>query len=829
MTRHPLTGVRVNHSSLAPSGLLLRLTATLLAVALVPAVALGLPPTSERLAAIRADQPASISRAQSALLQRRDLVGGNVREGFAVRSHFVDAEGRTVIRFDQTFDGRPVWGSQAIVHVEPGGAVRPLAQGLRATLALPPGPPRLDPAQATTIALRDLAPRGRLGASPKVELVAFPSEFTAVLRVRPGSSPGSLALDRSPGPPVRRPAAPYVWAYQVRTFLFNGLDGHREQSYLIDAETGSILRRWSELQSVIAPPTAANGTGLSFYRGTVPLSTAVATDGSFALNATDRGTLPQPFVAAQGFTQVGLATYWAAVDLVANGLAFFPYEAHVTDTWGDGTVYPVAWDFVNGGMLWDQNAAATVEWPLGALTPSGETAAVDAHYGLSATWDFYRNVFGRDGIDDLGTSTLAIVHSLNGQASNPIPEVDNAHWSPWLFGMEFGDGSYPKDPAGLLALTELDITGHELSHGVTQETAALIYAGLPGGLNEASSDIMGKMVEAYTDGGGTGPVIAEFAGGGFEPWRIARHSVPDGGSLRSMYRPSLDGVSADAWYDGLEQADVHFSSGPINRMFFYLSQGGSSDPADPTYSVYLPGGMKGIGNDRAARIWFRALTEQFGPATNFETARAGAIAAAQELFSPGSAEEAAVMNAFAAVNVGAASGQQPRVKVVMPVVNPPGSFLFTNAVPDGVLSKVQIFPTRADVKVRVVVQNATDQRVTWVLGSPHGSYQAGNIDADGTWRTPSFPFYADLIAINATSVADPTQFARGQALLVELDADTDGEVDAIDLGSVAMAWGLKAMPPQPAVMVAGGGGPTAVDDWDLVFFTQGFMNAWAAQ
>jgi hypothetical protein len=276
-------------------------------------------------------------------------------------------------------------------------------------------------------------------------------------------------------------------------------------------------------------------------------------------------------------------------------------------------------------------------------------------------------------------------------------------------------------------------------------------------------------------------------------------------------------------------ADVHYSSGPINRMFFFLSQGGSSDPADPTYSVYLPGGMKGLGNDRAARIWFKALTEQFGPAANFETARAGAIAAAQDLYSPGSAEEAAVMNAFAAINVGSAPGQPSRVKVTMPVVNPPGSFLYANAQPDGILSKVQIFPTRAEVKVRVAVQNSADQRVTWTLSSPHGAPQAGNILPGGTWQTPGFPFYADLISMSATSVADPTQFARGHALLVELDADTDLEVDAIDLGSVAMAWGLTVMPPQPAVMVAGGGGATSVDDWDLVFFTQGFMNAWAAQ
>jgi hypothetical protein len=185
-----------------------------------------------------------------------------------------------------------------------------------------------------------------------------------------------------------------------------------------------------------------------------------------------------------------------------------------------------------------------------------------------------------------------------------------------------------------------------------------------------------------------------------------------------------------------------------------------------------------------------------------------------------------VMNAFAAVNVGSAPGQPPRVRVRLPIVNAPGSFLYDNAVPEAILQKVQIFPTRADVSVRVSVENTADTRVVWKLGSDSGDFEAGVIRADGTWRTPGFPFYADLLSITATSAADPNQFARGRVLLMELDADADNEVDAVDLGLVAMTWGLRVPPPRPAAQIAGGGGSAAVDDWDLVFFTQAFTNAW---
>ncbi|HTL97551.1 MAG TPA: hypothetical protein VL181_01985, partial [Holophagaceae bacterium] len=81
-----------------------------------------------------------------------------------------------------------------------------------------------------------------------------------------------------------------------------------------------------------------------------------------------------------------------------------------------------------------------------------------------------------------------------------------------------------------------------------------------------------------------------------------------------------------------------------------------------------------------------------------------------------------------------------------------------------------------------------------------------------------------LVTINARSEADPAQFAVGRMLLVELDADTDNETDAIDLGSVAMVWGLPQAP-HVAEELAG----TSVSDWDLVFFDQAFQNAHPAQ
>jgi hypothetical protein len=288
-----------------------------------------------------------------------------------------------------------------------------------------------------------------------------------------------------------------------------------------------------------------------------------------------------------------------------------------------------------------------------------------------------------------------------------------------------------------------------------------------------------------------------------------------------MYKPSLDGLSPDQWYDGIGVMDVHFSSGPLNRMFYFLCEGASANSADPTYSPYLPGGMAGIGNDNAARIWYKTLTEYLSPDASYESARTAAIQAADDLYGKGSQEEAAVLSAFAAVNVGSAPGQAPRVRISFPVVHPDGSPLGgSNTSPTGILAKVQIFPTRTPVTVSCTVENATNPALSWSLGDATDGETGGVINTDGTWTTPMWTYSTDFLVLKATSQEDPLEYAKGRVFVAELDSDMDTETDAIDLGTVAMACSLPNAP-RPAAFPAGMPG-----DWNLVWFDEAFRNAW---
>jgi len=783
--------------------------------------AVTLPPT--QLASIKAQQPARVALAQSQLLNLRSQVGLGSEAGFKPRTTFTNPQGRTVARFTQTHQGRRVWGGEAIAHIESNGAVHALTQGVKASITLA-GEPRLSPDQAKAIALQSLAPKGAMTAAPKVEPVVFPTRFTGGMATRFDPATKREVLDREMSTWAKAPSEPYVWAYEVRTLLMNQQDGHKELNFIVDANTGAILRKWNAIQG----DTPATNTGNSYFRGQVSLSTAQAADGTYSLNAMDRGTLPNPYLAELGVTQTGMTTYSGAFYPDTWQWGFEPYTGHTSTTWGSGNLISFPYDWATQKTLFDSLVGfPATTWVLqGAMRPDGETNAVDAHFGVCATWDFYKNVFGRNGIDDQGTSPYAVAHVMGGNW-DPYPLFDNAFWSPWTFSMNFGDGSYDlvNSPTGMVNLTELDITAHEVSHGVMEYSGGFIYAGQSGGLNEGNSDFFGKMTQAYVEGGEQGAAIPDFPTDDLTKWEIGHNSVVSGAMpFRYMYKPSLDGISADGLFDGIQDLDVHYSSGVFNRCMFFLTSGASSDPASPTFSPYLPQGMAGLGNDKAARIWYKALTEHLVADTDFNAARAGSILAAREIFGADSPEEAAVWKAWAAVNVGpSVLGEAPRVWVSWPETNPPGDFVFTHAADPEKWRQVLFVPTRTVLKLQVNVANTDNKAATFALAAANLSWQAGIVDPDGTWTTPSESYYGDIIRIKATSQAEPAQFAMGKMCLLQIDADLDNETDVFDLGYVAMNWGL-AYNHMPKATANIGGSYDGVDDWSVVLFDQAFTN-----
>ena len=519
------------------------------------------------------------------LPERCASLGLGTDDALEIKDVRTDPDGTRHVRLQQLHQGLRVWGGQAILHLAPGGAELPVTDALVRRIQLDPHP-NLDTAEALAVTHQSETPQGPYTRPPTSELVVYPA---TALEPAEGSAGGRNAMDFAPR--VTR----FHLAYHIHLALDNGVPETRHDDYLVDAHTGAILKRWSTLFTLQSKGNPAVTTGRSQYSGEVQLGTFAADCGYVMADPTRRS----------------ISTRDLAGDTGGHGALYVSQ----TGQWGDGQNYDPG---------------------RGTKSANGQTAAVDAHFGLQTTWDFYRNILGRDGIDGKGRTAFNLVHYSS--------SYDNAFWDDECFCMTYGDGQTFK------TLTALDVVGHEVSHGLCHSTADLQYDGESGGLNEANSDIFGIMVHLYgTQRHGKGPRL---------PARGARWTV--GADLqtpayptpiRYLYKPSLDGFSPDAWSPDLDTLDVHFSSGPMNRAFYFLCEGASPNPGDDRYSPYLRHGMTGIGNDKALRIWWRTLSTYLTPTSRYLDARRGAIRAAEDLYGACSPESIAVRLAFHGINV----------------------------------------------------------------------------------------------------------------------------------------------------------------------------------
>ncbi len=258
------------------------------------------------------------------------------------------------------------------------------------------------------------------------------------------------------------------------------------------------------------------------------------------------------------------------------------------------------------------------------------SAGADAQYGTNVTWDYYKNVHGRNGIFGTGAGSYNRVHYGNGYV--------NAFWDGTK--MTYGDG----DGVEFGPLVSLDVAGHEMSHGVTEHSANLTYSGESGGLNESTSDIFGTMVEFYAANAND---PGDYLIG--EEFDLASHS-----GFRRMDKPSSDGASYDCWSSGVGNADVHYSSGVGNHFFYLLAEGsGAKTIGGVAHNSPTCNGstVTGIGRDAAGKIWYRALTVYMTSSTNYAGARTASLNAARDLYGAGSTQYNAVAAAWSAVSV----------------------------------------------------------------------------------------------------------------------------------------------------------------------------------
>ncbi|MEU6147658.1 M4 family metallopeptidase [Streptomyces sp. NPDC047081] len=377
-------------------------------------------------------------------------------------------------------------------------------------------------------------------------------------------------------------------AWKTQAAAQDSLGNPVARTVITDARTGAQIDAWDDIET-------ASGDGKSLYSGTVPLETTLS-GSTYQLKDPTRGNT----YTGDAANKTDLCFLTSICISRAPSTVFTDADNH----WGTGA------------------------------TSDRASAAVDAQYGTDVTWDFYKNTFGRSGIAGDGKGSYNRVHYGNA--------YNNAFWDDSCFCMTYGDG----DGTTFGPLVSLDVAGHEMTHGVTSKTAALTYSGESGGLNEATSDILGTLVEWY-------------ANNSSDPgdYLIGEKIVKSGfgrDALRYMDKPSKDGNSADYWSSSVGNLDVHYSSGVANHFAYLLAEGSGAKTINgvsynsPTYNGST---VTGIGRAKLGAIWYRALTVYMTSSTNYAGARTATLNAAKDLYGAGSTEYNAVAAAWSAVNV----------------------------------------------------------------------------------------------------------------------------------------------------------------------------------
>jgi Zn-dependent metalloprotease len=258
--------------------------------------------------------------------------------------------------------------------------------------------------------------------------------------------------------------------------------------------------------------------------------------------------------------------------------------------------------------------------------PHNDPSVNEAYDGLGHTHALYRSVYSRASIDGTEHPLEATVHY--GDA------YDNAFWDGSR--MVFGDG----DGQVFAGFTRsLSVIGHELTHGLIQYTANLVYSGQSGALNESVSDVFGALVEQHARDQG----VTEAS------WLIGEGVFTDqveGTALRSLKDPGTayddDVLGKDPqpahMSDFVETDDdnggVHVNSGIPNRAFYLAAAG-----------------IGGNAWDGAGRIWYDTVTTQIKAKTDFAGFADATIAVSNRLFGDNSTESDAVRSAWQAVGV----------------------------------------------------------------------------------------------------------------------------------------------------------------------------------
>jgi Zn-dependent metalloprotease len=510
-------------------------------------------------------------------------------EEFELKSTEMDEMGNSHVRMNQTYKGLRVWDGEVILH-ERGGKVNLLNGSFFPT----PSVLSIEPSVSEAVSIENV--KADLN---KIKPIADLNE-AQLNQVGGEQAKQELIVYHVDSKKTGERLAWHVTMYQ------NVL--HRWE-YFVDAQNGQILDKYESSCNIMGhnhesaekcvSPSLSNSYEAKDAVNTPLLPTLM--DGAAVANSTDLLNLTRTI----NTYQVGTKYY-----LIDASRSMFKATQSIFPNKPVGVIQTFDNNNTDGGTTAYYITSTNNAW--------ANAKGVSAHYNAGEAFNYFKNTFGRNSINGLGGN----INSFINVTEDDI-QMDNAYWNGEA--MYYGNG---KDAFTALPKA-LDVAGHEISHGVIQNTANLKYQGESGAMNESFADIFGAMIDRANWTMGEQVVNRAY----FPSGALRDLSNPNNGTTQGKNGWQPKNVSEQ--YKGTQDnGGVHINSGITNYAFYLFATNAS------------------VTKTKAERVFYQALTKYLVASSKFIDLRAAVEQSCKDLYPAEPAVLTAAQTAFNTVGIG---------------------------------------------------------------------------------------------------------------------------------------------------------------------------------
>ena len=508
---------------------------------------------------------------------------------FTLKTVQTDEQGNAHVRLEQVFNGLPVWGGEVICHTKSGAFERMNGRYFPTPIL-------------NTIVPAISADAAILKVKTEIGISKIKTDWSAAdLKLIDGQPFASTLIVFHPKENLA--GERLAWHVAARPNVLS------RSEWFVDAITGAVLNQFEHTCNLTGHLHNAMGE-CSNHTSLDALTSALPTDeeAPVTVNGLDLRD------STRTFTNGGWQNGGQFLLEDASKSIFNPSSSNMPN---DPVGVIVTLDGFNTSP---ENQNFNADFVVSnSATFTNKKAAISAHYNSIKSFDYFKSKFNRKSIDDEGGNVIGIVNVSEANGTS----MENAFWNGQA--MFYGNGGSTFKPLA----RGLDVGGHEITHGVIEKTANLIYQNESGALNESFADVFGQMIDGDLNDWKIGEDVMQSGGG--LPSALRDLSNPNNGQASNS--PFWQPNHTNEQYTGsLDNGGVHINSGITNRAFFLFASDAS------------------VGTTKAEQVYYKALRDYLVKSSKFVDCRLAVIQAATDLYGAAVANVAA--NAFAAVGIG---------------------------------------------------------------------------------------------------------------------------------------------------------------------------------